>query len=140
LANIPSQIKRNRQNEKRRLRNRGYRGAARTAVKNAFSAMTAENPSAAETLAALRALDKAAQKGAVHHRNASRRKSRLMKRLSALGLQLPAGATAATTPERAAKPEKGAAETAEAKPKAGAKKSATKKTTRKAAAKKSTKK
>ena len=38
-------------------------------------------------MAAVSALDKAAQKGAIHPRNASRRKGRLMKRLTALGMQ-----------------------------------------------------
>jgi small subunit ribosomal protein S20 len=81
LANIKSQIKRNRQNEKRRLRNRNFRGAARTAVKQAHTALgTGEEP-AASVLAAISTLDRAAQKGAIHPRNAARRKSRLMKRL-----------------------------------------------------------
>lgn len=74
MANIKSQIKRNRQNEKRRLRNRTFRGAARTAIKNARAEMTE-----VEVKNAVSALDKAAEKGAVHPRNASRRKSRLMK-------------------------------------------------------------
>jgi small subunit ribosomal protein S20 len=89
LANISSQIKRNRQNEKRRLRNRNFRGAARTAVKDALSSMSGGQDSAATVLAAISALDKAAQKGAIHHRNAARRKGRLLKRLAALQ---PAGA------------------------------------------------
>lgn len=74
MANIKSQIKRNRQNEKRRLRNRTFRGAARTAIKNARADMT-------EVVVknAVSVLDKAAEKGAIHPRNASRRKSRLMK-------------------------------------------------------------
>lgn len=74
MANIKSQIKRNRQNEKRRLRNRTFRGAARTAVKSARAEMTE-----AEVKGAVSALDKAAEKGAIHPRNAARRKSRLMK-------------------------------------------------------------
>jgi small subunit ribosomal protein S20 len=74
VANIKSQIKRNRQNEKRRLRNRTLRGTARSAVKDARAEMTE-----AEVKNAVSALDKAAEKGAVHPRNASRRKSRLMK-------------------------------------------------------------
>ncbi len=74
MANIKSQIKRNKQNEKRRKRNRIFRGAARTAVKDARAAMTE-----AEVKDAVSALDKAAEKGAVHPRNAARRKSRLMK-------------------------------------------------------------
>ncbi len=74
MANIKSQIKRNKQNEKRRKRNRIFCGAARTAVKDARAAMTE-----AEVKDAVSALDKAAEKGAVHPRNAARRKSRLMK-------------------------------------------------------------
>lgn len=74
MANIKSQIKRNRQNEKRRLRNRVFRGAARTAIKNANKTMND-----AEVKDAVSALDKAAEQGAIHPKNAARRKSRLMK-------------------------------------------------------------
>lgn len=74
MANIKSQIKRNKQNEKRRLRNRNFRGAARTAVKTARANMTE-----AEIKKAISALDKAAEKGVIHPKNAARRKSRLMK-------------------------------------------------------------
>ncbi len=86
MANIRSQIKRNRQNEKRRLRNRVYRGAARKAIKRARLALEAQNlDEAIEAVhLAVRRLDKAAQKGSIHKRNAARRKSRLMKRLAAL--------------------------------------------------------
>jgi small subunit ribosomal protein S20 len=86
LANIKSAIKRNKQNEKRRLRNRIYRGRARTFVKDAresIAAGTLEDARAA-TLKAVSALDKAAEKGTVHRNNAARRKSRLMKRLAEL--------------------------------------------------------
>ncbi len=81
MANIKSQIKRNRQNDKRRLRNRVYRGEARTAIKNARAAIEAGNAetSKAEMLRALSALDRAAEKGVLHKNNAARRKSRLMK-------------------------------------------------------------
>ncbi|HNB54990.1 MAG TPA: 30S ribosomal protein S20, partial [Anaerolineales bacterium] len=44
MANIQSQIKRNRQNEKRRLRNRNVRGAARTADNAARKALAASTP------------------------------------------------------------------------------------------------
>ncbi|MCE7905102.1 MAG: 30S ribosomal protein S20 [Anaerolineae bacterium CFX3] len=74
MANIKSQIKRNKQNEKKRLRNRTYRGAARTAVKNARKTM-----SEAEVKTAISALDTAAERGVIHAKNAARRKSRLMK-------------------------------------------------------------
>ncbi|MCD4671158.1 MAG: 30S ribosomal protein S20 [Anaerolineaceae bacterium] len=86
MANIKSAIKRNRQNEKRRVLNRTYRGGARTYVRKAFAAMEAGDKEAAETatLQAVKALDKAAQKGVVHKNNAARRKSRLVKRLAAM--------------------------------------------------------
>jgi small subunit ribosomal protein S20 len=80
VANIKSQIKRNRQNDKRRLRNRVFRGTARIAVKNARTAMDAGVPeSKAALLSAISALDKAAEQGVIHKNNAARRKSRLMK-------------------------------------------------------------
>lgn len=86
MANIKSQIKRNRQNEKRRLRNRVIRGRARTAVKYVRAALTNGDIATVEEalLQAVRALDKAAEKGVIHKNNAARRKSRLMKRLAAL--------------------------------------------------------
>ena len=86
MANIKSQIKRNKQNEKRRVRNRVYRGSARTFVKRARLAIEAgEKESALEaTKVAISALDKAAEKGIIHKNNAARRKSRLMKHLAAL--------------------------------------------------------
>ena len=86
MANIKSQIKRNKQNEKRRLRNRMYRGSTRAAVRDARSAIEAGNTDESRTavLDAISALDKAAAKGVIHKNNAARRKSRLMKRLNAL--------------------------------------------------------
>jgi small subunit ribosomal protein S20 len=84
LANIKSAIKRNKQNEKKRIRNRVYRGVARTFVARARVAISGKDGDAAKaaTLAAISALDKAAQKGVVHKNNAARRKSRLMKLLT----------------------------------------------------------
>jgi len=86
LANIKSAIKRNKQNEKRRLRNRVYRGRARTFVKDARESIAAGSleEARAATLKAVSALDKAAEKGTLHRNNAARRKSRLMKRLAEL--------------------------------------------------------
>lgn len=86
MANIKSQIKRNKQNEKRRLRNRFFRGAARKAVSKARLAIeSGETPEAREAvIQAVKALDKAAEKGVIHKNNAARRKSRLMKRLATL--------------------------------------------------------
>ena len=80
MANIKSQIKRNRQNDKRRLRNRVYRGTARIEVKHARTAIDAGVPeSKAALISAISALDKAAEQGVLHKNNAARRKSRLMK-------------------------------------------------------------
>lgn len=86
MANIKSQIKRNKQNEKRRLRNRVYRGTARIAVRDARSAINSENAEEAKAavLEAVSALDKAAEKGVIHKNNAARRKGRLMKQLAGL--------------------------------------------------------
>jgi small subunit ribosomal protein S20 len=86
LANIKSAIKRNKQNEKRRLRNRVYRGSARTYVAKARVAIdSGEKDAATETtMRAITALDVAAQKGVLHKNNAARRKSRLMKKLNTL--------------------------------------------------------
>ncbi len=85
MANIKSQIKRNRQNEKKRLRNRAFRGAARAAVREARATVDAGKPDKAAVLEAISRLDKAAEKGVIHKNNAARRKSRLMKRLAAQG-------------------------------------------------------
>jgi len=86
LANIKSAIKRNKQNEKRRLKNRIIRGRARTAVKKARTVVSGSDAEAARqaTLEAVSVLDKAAEKGVLHKNNAARRKSRLMRRLAAL--------------------------------------------------------
>jgi small subunit ribosomal protein S20 len=84
LANTKSAIKRIKQNHKRRLRNRLFTGTARTFVKNARSTIEEGTPEDAHTaaLAAISALDKAAEKGIIHKNNAARRKGRLMRRLS----------------------------------------------------------
>ena len=86
MANIKSQIKRNKQNEKRRLRNRVFVGRARTYVKKARLAIAegTQEDAVLATKQAISALDKAAEKGMIHKNNAARRKSRLMKHLAAL--------------------------------------------------------
>ncbi|MEJ5239625.1 MAG: 30S ribosomal protein S20 [Anaerolineales bacterium] len=83
MANIKSQIKRNRQNEKRRLRNRMIRGQARSALKRALEAIESGQVTDEIIRQAVKALDKAAEKGVLHKNNVARRKSRLMKRLAA---------------------------------------------------------
>jgi small subunit ribosomal protein S20 len=85
VANIKSQIKRNRQNEKARLRNKAVRSELRTRTKNAVTAAEegAENLVAATQLA-IKKLDKAAAKGVIHKNQAARRKSRLMAQIAKL--------------------------------------------------------
>jgi len=80
LANIKSQIKRNRQNKKRRELNRVFRGRARTALKKARIAISGGNveEARAATQIATKALDKAAAKGVIHKNKAARQKSRLV--------------------------------------------------------------
>ena len=78
MANIKSQIKRNRTNEARRLRNKGVRTSLKTDAKKARAAAAADQPEAPELLrTATRQLDRAASKGVLHKRTAARRKSRL---------------------------------------------------------------
>ena len=86
MANLKSQIKRNRQNEKRRLRNRVYHGSTRVAIKKARIALESGSIEEAReaTILAVKQLDKAAQKSVIHKNNASRRKGRLMKKLAQL--------------------------------------------------------
>lgn len=86
MANIKSAIKRNRQNEKRRLQNRIVRGSTRTQVKKAKEAMVDGDKEAAiiEVNEAVKKLDRAASNGVIHKNNAARRKSRLFKQLAKL--------------------------------------------------------
>ena len=81
VANIKSQIKRNRQNEKRRLRNRTVRSEMNTRTKAALAAVDHDDDeAAAESLRmAMKRIDKAASKGVIHKNTAARRKSRLVR-------------------------------------------------------------
>ncbi len=80
MANIKSQIKRNRQNEKRRLRNRTVRSELLTRKKAAEAAAGTEDE--AEALRqAIKRIDKAAAKGVIHPNKAARQKSRLVARV-----------------------------------------------------------
>ncbi len=76
MANIESQKKRNRQNERAHERNKSTRSALKTVEKKARSAAGTDG---SEQLVreASRALDKASSKGVLHKRTAARRKSRL---------------------------------------------------------------
>ena len=85
MANIKSQIKRNRQNERRRLRNKGVRSEAKTRVKTALRAVETGADDSAEALRqAVKRLDKAAAKGIIHPNQAANRKSRLARRVAEL--------------------------------------------------------
>jgi small subunit ribosomal protein S20 len=80
MANIKSQMKRNRQNEKRRARNRAVRSELNTRNKAAVAAAGSDNE--AETLRlAIKRIDKAAAKGILHKNTAARQKSRLIARV-----------------------------------------------------------
>jgi small subunit ribosomal protein S20 len=86
MANIKSQIKRNRQNEKRAERNKTVRTALKTSTKKVRTAIGASDAEAATTQQreAARALDKAVAKGIVHKRTAARRKSRMARAASSV--------------------------------------------------------
>ena len=71
MANIKSQIKRNRQNERRRLANKAVRSELKTRTKAAVRL-------------AVKRIDKAAASGVIHKNQAANRKSRLMRRINAL--------------------------------------------------------
>jgi small subunit ribosomal protein S20 len=89
VANIKSQIKRNRQNEKARVRNKAVKSSLRTAVRQFREA--AEAGDQEKTTAALRSattkLDKAASKGVIHKKQAANRKSAIAKRAAELQKQ-----------------------------------------------------
>ena len=83
MATSKQSQKRSRTNEKTRIANTAVRGAMKTAVKQVISAT--EPAAAREALvAAMKKLDKAAKSGVIHKNAASRRKSRLARRLTAL--------------------------------------------------------
>jgi small subunit ribosomal protein S20 len=85
VANIKSQIKRNLQNERRRLRNRSVRSEMRTRAKTAVAAAESGAEDAIDALrAAVKRIDKAASQGVIHKNQAANRKSRLMRRIAKL--------------------------------------------------------
>ena len=80
MANIQSQKKRNRQNEKRRVRNKAVRSELKTRVKVANQSVIDGDADAGEAVkAAQKRIDKAGAKGVIHKNAAARRTSRLMK-------------------------------------------------------------
>ena len=84
MANIKGQIKRNRQNEKRRLRNKGIRSEINARVKTAIKNAESGAASAADLQEAVKKIDKAVAKGIMHKNTAARKKSRLSKKLNSL--------------------------------------------------------
>ena len=85
MANIRSQIKRNRQNEGRRLRNKAVRSEMRTRTKRATAAFEGGLEDAGEALRlAVKRIDKAAAQGVIHRNQAANRKSRLMRRIASI--------------------------------------------------------
>ncbi|MEV6030287.1 30S ribosomal protein S20 [Nonomuraea sp. NPDC051941] len=86
MANIKSQIKRNKQNEKARLRNKAVKSSLKTAVRKFREAAEQGDTEQAAVLqrAAARQLDKAVSKGVIHRNQAANRKSAIAKQAAAL--------------------------------------------------------
>ncbi len=84
MANIKSQIKRNRTNEQARQRNKSVRSTVKTAIRRFRDAAEAGDRETAESLqrAAARALDKAASKGVIHKNQAANKKSAIARRMA----------------------------------------------------------
>ncbi len=88
MANIKSQKKRNRQNEKRYARNKAIRSELKTREKNVMAAAEAGNTAEAEELlrVAQKQIDMAVTKGVMHANTAARRKSRLTRRVHSVSV------------------------------------------------------
>ena len=86
MANIKSQIKRIKTNEKARLRNKSVKSSLKTAIRKYREAADAGDAATATTLMrdASKALDKAASKGVIHANQAANRKSAMAKRVAKL--------------------------------------------------------
>lgn len=83
MANIKSQIKRNRQNLKRNQRNRSVRSEVNTRTRTALDAINDDAEDSEEAVrVAIQRIDKAAQKGVLHKNTAARNKSRLVRKLN----------------------------------------------------------
>ena len=86
MANIKSQLKRIRTNEKARLRNKSVKSSLKTAVRKFRAAAAAGEKDRAlhELVTASRALDKAVSKGVIHRNQAANRKSAMAKQSNQL--------------------------------------------------------
>jgi small subunit ribosomal protein S20 len=86
VANIKSQIKRNKQNEKARLRNKAVKSSLKTAIRKYHTAVEAGDAETAGVLLrdASRKLDKAVSKGVIHANQAANRKSAIAKNFATM--------------------------------------------------------
>ena len=86
MANIKSQIKRNKQNEKRHERNKAVKSSLKTAVRKFREAAEAGDKDKAVELGrdAARKLDQAVSKGVIHKNQAANRKSAIAKKAASL--------------------------------------------------------
>ncbi len=86
MANIKSQIKRNRTNEKARLRNKSVKSSLKTSIRKFHEAVAAGEADKAREAAKVvsRELDKAASKGVIHKNQAANRKSAIARQAAAL--------------------------------------------------------
>ena len=86
MANIKSQIKRNRQNIAAHERNKAVKSALKTSVRKFREAAEAGDADEAKAAAhdASKQLDKAASKGVIHKNQAANRKSSIQKKASSL--------------------------------------------------------
>jgi small subunit ribosomal protein S20 len=86
VANIKSQIKRNKTNEKARLRNKAVKSSLKTAIRKAREAAAAGDVEKATeyTREASRKLDKAVSKGVIHKNQAANKKSALAGQVAGL--------------------------------------------------------
>jgi small subunit ribosomal protein S20 len=86
VANIKSQIKRNRQNDAAHERNKSVKSALKSAIRSFREAAAAGDAEKAQKLAqnASKKLDKAASKGVIHKNQAANKKSAISKKVASL--------------------------------------------------------
>ena len=86
MANIKSQIKRNKTNEKARLRNKAVKSELKTAIRRTREAVAAGDSAKADAAAraAAKKLDKAVSKGVIHKNQAANKKSAIAQSVAAL--------------------------------------------------------
>ncbi|MGI8434628.1 MAG: 30S ribosomal protein S20 [Nocardioidaceae bacterium] len=86
MANIKSQIKRNRQNELARERNKSVKSALKTSIRRFREAADSDDTGTAQDLAAAanRKLDQAVSAGVIHKNQAANKKSAISRRAASL--------------------------------------------------------